>query len=151
MRQEDAYEEKTDCTADGSDTGTGRNSRGAGGRADLLEKDGSGLIMVGTDGRRLSYINRRIESEIPDFPKATIPSKFLNLIRKLAVGEGDFEISVNQNSISLRFGSCTISSSLIKNDFPAYKRVIPEHQSRFCTVASCGWSIRKSGFRCHLT
>ena len=100
----------------------------------LLEKDGSGLIMVGTDGRRLSYINRRIESEIPDFPKATIPSKFLNLIRKLAVGEGDFEISVNQNSISLRFGSCTISSSLIKNDFPAYKRVIPEHQSRFCTV-----------------
>ena len=100
----------------------------------LLEKDGSGLIMVGTDGRRLSYINRKIESEIPDFPKATIPSKFLNLIRKLAVGEGDFEISVNQNSISLKFGSCTISSSLIKNDFPAYKRVIPEHQSRFCTV-----------------
>lgn len=100
----------------------------------LLEKDGSGLVMVGTDGRRLSYINRKIESEIPDFPKATIPSKFLNLIRKLAVGEGDFEINVSANSISLKFGSCTISSSLIKNDFPAYKRVIPENQSRFCIV-----------------
>ncbi len=100
----------------------------------LLEKDGNGLIMVGTDGRRLSYINRQIGSEIPDFPKATIPSRFLNLIKKLSVGEGDFEINVGSNSISLRFGSCIISSSLIKNDFPAYKRVIPENQSKVCIV-----------------
>ena len=100
----------------------------------LLEKDGSGLVMVGTDGRRLSYINRQIGSEIPDFPKATIPSRFLNLIKKLSVGEGDFEINVGNNTISLRFGSCTISSSLIKNDFPAYKRVIPESQSKVCIV-----------------
>ena len=100
----------------------------------LLEKDGNGLIMVGTDGRRLSYINRQIGSVIPDFPKATIPSRFLNLIKKLSVGEGDFEINVGNNSISLRFGSCTISSSLIKNDFPAYKRVIPENQSKVCIV-----------------
>ena len=71
----------------------------------LLEKDGNGLVMVGTDGRRLSYINRQIGSEIPDFPKATIPSRFLNLIKKLSVGEGDFEINVGSNTISLRFGS----------------------------------------------
>ena len=100
----------------------------------LLEKNGNGLVMVGTDGRRLSYINRQIGSEIPDFPKATIPSRFLNLIKKLSVGEGDFEINVGNNSISLRFGSCTISSSLIKNDFPAYRRVIPENQSKVCIV-----------------
>lgn len=100
----------------------------------LLEKNGNGLIMVGTDGRRLSYINRLIDSEIPDFPKATIPSRFLNLIKKLSVSEGDFEINVGANSISLRFGSCTISSSLIKNDFPAYRRVIPENQSKVCIV-----------------
>ncbi len=100
----------------------------------LLEKDVTGLIMVGTDGRRLSYINRQIGTEIPDFPKATIPSRFLNLIKKLSVGEGDFEINVGNNSISLRFGSCTISSSLIKNDFPAYRRVIPENQSKVCIV-----------------
>lgn len=101
----------------------------------LLEKDpNGGLVMVGTDGRRLSYIDRQIEGYIPDFPKATIPSRFLNLIRKLSVGEGDFEINVGANSISLRFGSCTISSSLIKNDFPAYRRVIPENQTKVCIV-----------------
>lgn len=100
----------------------------------LLEKDGNSLIMVGTDGRRLSYINRQTGNEVPDFPRATIPSRFLNLIKKLSLNEGDFEISVGNNSISLRFGSCTISSSLIKQDFPAYRRVIPENQTKVCTV-----------------
>ena len=100
----------------------------------LLEKDGNGLIMVGTDGRRLSYINRQLEGNITDFQKAPIPSRFLNLIKKLSIGEGNFEINVGINTISLRFGSCTISSSLIKNDFPAYKRVIPESQSKVCIV-----------------
>lgn len=100
----------------------------------LMEKDGNSLIMVGTDGRRLSYIKRQIDAEIPEFPKATIPSRFLNLIKKISVGEGEFEINVGANSISLRFGSCTISSSLIKNDFPSYRRVIPENQSKVCIV-----------------
>lgn len=100
----------------------------------LLEREPHGLIMVGTDGRRLSYVNRKTENEIPEFSKATIPSRFLNIIKKVAVGEGDFEISISDNSISLRFDNCTISSSLIKNDFPAYRRVIPENQSRVCIV-----------------
>lgn len=100
-----------------------------------LEKKGSSLVLVATDGRRLSYICRKIEGEIPDFSSATIPSKFLNLVKKLSVGEGDFDVSVGQNTISIRFGSCTISSNLIKNDFPAYKRVIPEKQNSSCVVS----------------
>ena len=100
----------------------------------LLEKNGNSLVMVATDGRRLSYICRKLETEIPDFPKADIPSKFLNLVKKLSVEEGDFEFYVGQNNISIRFGSCTISSNLIKNEFPAYKRVIPERQSKVCIV-----------------
>ena len=100
----------------------------------LLEKNGNSLVMVGTDGRRLSYICRQLTINIPDFPKATIPSKFLNIVKKLSIGEGDFDIYVGENNISIRFGSCTISSSLIKNDFPAYKRVIPERQSKVCIV-----------------
>lgn len=100
----------------------------------LLEKSGSCLVMVGTDGRRLSYICRQLENSIPDFSKATIPSKFLNLVKKMSICEGDFDICVSENTISIRFGSCTISSSLIKNDFPAYRRVIPEKQSKVCIV-----------------
>lgn len=100
----------------------------------LLEKTGNSLVLVATDGRRLSYICRKFENEISDFPRADIPSKFLNLVKKLSLDEGDFEFFVGENNISIRFGSCTISSNLIKNDFPAYKRVIPERQSNFCIV-----------------
>ena len=99
-----------------------------------LEKNGNSLVMVATDGRRLSYICRKIEGEIPDFNNITIPGKFLTLVKKLSVEEGDFEIYVGANLISIRFGSCTISSNLIKNDFPSYKRVIPEKQSNVCIV-----------------
>lgn len=100
----------------------------------LLEKNGSSLVLVATDGRRLSYICRKLDTEIPDFPKADIPSKFLLLVKKLSINEGDFDFYVGQNSISIGFGSCTISSNLIKNDFPAYKRVIPERQNNCCIV-----------------
>lgn len=100
----------------------------------LLEKDGNGLIMVGTDGRRLSYINRKIDHTIPDFNSATIPSKFLGIIRKLSVNEGSFDICVSPLSIFIRFGSCTIFSNLIKNEFPSYRRVIPENQTKNCIV-----------------
>lgn len=100
----------------------------------LLERNGNSLVMVGTDGRRLSYICRQLETDIPDFSKATIPSKFLLLVKKMSINEGDFDVCVSDNTISIRFGSCTISSSLIKNDFPAYRRVIPERQSKVCIV-----------------
>lgn len=101
----------------------------------LLEKDEGSLIMVGTDGRRLSYINRQISNSIPDFGNVTIPSKFLSIIRKHSVNEGDFEVSVNAQSIYIRTGSCIIFSNLIKNEFPAYRRVIPDNQTKSCIVS----------------
>lgn len=100
----------------------------------LLEKEDNALIMVGTDGRRLSYIKRQILNEVPEFGKVTIPSKFLSIIKKHSVNEGDFEICVTDISIYVRTGSCVIFSNLIKNEFPAYKRVIPENQMLSCTV-----------------
>lgn len=101
----------------------------------LLERGDNSLIMVGTDGRRLSYINRAVETEIPEFNNVTIPSKFLSIIRKHSVNEGDFEVSVNSQSIYLKTSDCVIFSNLIKNEFPAYRRVIPEKQTSFCVVS----------------
>ncbi len=101
----------------------------------LLEKDGNnGLIMVGTDGRRLSFIDRQIEGEIKDFEKITIPSKFLAIIRKHSSNEGIFRISITNQSIYVKTSTCIIFSSLIKNEFPAYRRVIPANQEKFCVV-----------------
>ncbi len=100
----------------------------------LFERTENSIIMVGTDGRRLSYINRETDSEIPAFGNVTIPSKFLSIIKKHSTNEGDFEISVTDLSIFVKTSSFIIFSNLIKNEFPAYKRVIPENQTKSCTV-----------------
>jgi len=100
----------------------------------LLEKDGNGLVMVGTDGRRLSYINRKMESEIPEFEKITIPSRFMDIIRKHSANEGVFELSITNQTLYVKTGTCLIFSSLIKNEFPAYRRVIPAGHTKECIV-----------------
>jgi DNA polymerase-3 subunit beta len=99
-----------------------------------LERGGDGLIMVSTDGRRLSYMNRIIEQEIPVFKPVIIPPKFLNLIKKLCSKEGTIEIALQDNYIFARFNTHHISSNLIDGQFPNYRRVIPEKQKNQCII-----------------
>lgn len=101
----------------------------------LLERTDESLVMVATDGRRLSFINRKINSNVPMFSSVVIPSKFLDMIRKRSDGEGDLELSVEETSIFVRMGNFTIFSNLIKNEFPAYRRVIPTKQSETCVFS----------------
>ncbi len=93
-----------------------------------LEKQENGLSMVATDGRRLSYIEKSFESALPDFEAVIVPPKVLNLVRKLAGGEGSVKIAVGEKNLFVRLGNQRISSSLIEGQFPNYKRVIPEQQ-----------------------
>jgi DNA polymerase-3 subunit beta len=87
------------------------------------------LVMVATDGRRLAYIDKTLETEIQTFPSIIIPPKILNIIMKRAGDEGLVSISVTEKVIFIRFGSYNLSSVLIEGQFPNYHRVIPENQS----------------------
>lgn len=100
----------------------------------LLEKNENSLTMVGTDGRRLSFINRQLDAEIPKFENVTIPAKFLGIIKKHSVNEGSFDISVTDVSVYIKTSQCIIFSNLIKNEFPAYRRVIPDKQTKKCII-----------------
>ncbi|MCK5155538.1 MAG: DNA polymerase III subunit beta [Spirochaetales bacterium] len=93
-----------------------------------MEQSNSGLIMVATDGRRLSYINKIMDKPIPMFKPIIIPPKILNLITKLCSGEGSIIFSINDNYIFVEFDSHKIYSTLIEGQFPNYRRVVPEKQ-----------------------
>jgi DNA polymerase-3 subunit beta len=99
-----------------------------------IERSGDGLIMVATDGRRLSYMNRIIDQEIPLFKPVIVPPKFLSLVKKLCSLEGTIELAFQDNYIFARFGSHYVSSTLIDGQFPNYKRVIPETQKYQCVI-----------------
>ncbi len=99
-----------------------------------FEKSESALIMVATDGRRLSYISKEVDGSIPDFAGVIVPPKVLNLVRKLASGEGDISIAVTDKNIFMQFDNQKISSNLIEGQFPNYRRVIPDAQEHRITI-----------------
>ena len=93
-----------------------------------LEKTDGELVMVATDGRRLSYISKKVDGSIPEFNGVIIPPKILQLVRKLAPGEGNLSLAVGDSNLFVRFNQHRVSSNLIDAQFPNYKRVIPEKQ-----------------------
>lgn len=99
-----------------------------------LEQDGNQLVMVGTDGKRLSFIERKFEKQLPEFKPIIIPTKFLSLLKKGGTQEGEVELSITDSIIFARLGDQVMYSSLIKGTFPSYKRVIPASQSFECKV-----------------
>ena len=93
-----------------------------------LENLDSKLVMVATDGRRLSYISKEIEPDIGAFESVIIPPKVLSLVRRLASGEGNLSLAVTNKNIFFRFDNQKLASNLIEGQFPNYNRVIPESQ-----------------------
>jgi DNA polymerase-3 subunit beta len=93
-----------------------------------LERKGDNLAMVATDGRRLSYIEKKAEN-VPEFAGIIIPPKALNLIKKLASGQGTMNLAISDKQLYVQFDNQKIHSNLIEGQFPNYSRVIPESQS----------------------
>lgn len=89
------------------------------------EKD---IIMVATDGRRLSYIKKELPHFISTFKGIIIPPKVLGLIKKLLPGEGMVSAAISDKSIFFTFNKQKISSNLIEGQFPDYRRVVPVSQ-----------------------
>ncbi|MFA7107818.1 MAG: DNA polymerase III subunit beta [Sphaerochaetaceae bacterium] len=100
----------------------------------LLTKEDDFIIMVGTDGKRLSFAKEKIENDIPDFSNAIIPLKFLNIIKKFSISEGTFDVLINNTSMVMKFNNYVISSVLINANYPNYKRVIPENNDKFIKI-----------------
>ena len=100
-----------------------------------VERSAKGLVMVATDGRRLSYAQRDFETEIPAFKGVIVPPKVLSIVLKKAPDEGPIEIAVTEKNIFFRFGAYRISSVLIEGQFPNYQKVIPEAQKNRISVA----------------
>ncbi|MCL2319796.1 MAG: DNA polymerase III subunit beta [Treponema sp.] len=100
----------------------------------FFEKAEGKFVMVATDGRRLAYIAKNAGEGASDFTGIIIPPKILNIVMKRAGDEGMAEISVTDKTVFINFGSYRLSSVLIEGQFPNYRRVIPENQTRSFSV-----------------
>lgn len=94
----------------------------------FMEKAGKELVMVATDGRRLSFSKKIPEGNIPDFKGIIIPPKLLTVILRHSGDENPVSFAISEKNLFVRFGNYAISSVLIEGQFPNYRRVIPESQ-----------------------
>ena len=100
-----------------------------------MEKNAEGqLVLVSTDGKRLSCSRKVFEQDIPDFKPCIIPVKFLNQLMSIGTGEGVFSLSVASSYIFADINGHMIYSTLISGTYPAYQRVIPANLAYECKI-----------------
>ncbi|MBI5326703.1 MAG: DNA polymerase III subunit beta [Deltaproteobacteria bacterium] len=92
----------------------------------FMEKEGTNIRMVATDGHRLAVIVK--SSEWPMLDKGVIlPRKgILELKRFIDNTEGNFSLAFTANSMFVKRENTVLVIRLIDGEFPDYKQVIPK-------------------------
>ncbi|NLA97778.1 MAG: DNA polymerase III subunit beta [Spirochaetales bacterium] len=99
-----------------------------------LERNASGMNMVATDGRRLSIVERTFEENLPMFTPVIIAPKFFTELKKLSTDEGMLELCITEQLLFAKIAQRTFYTTLIKGQYPNYRRVIPDTQNYSCTM-----------------
>ena len=97
----------------------------------FFEKKDNKLVLVATNGRRLSFSAKEVPGLV-DFTSVIVPPKVLNIVIEKLSDEGSVDIAIAEKTIFFRYGNCLFSTSLIDGQFPNYSRVIPaSHTGEF--------------------
>jgi len=83
------------------------------------------LPIVTTDGKRLSFIERDLGTEVPD-RSIIVPSKTIYELNRVLGDAGEVRVSLSENQIRFALENITIISRLIEGEFPNYEQVIPK-------------------------
>jgi len=95
----------------------------------LLILSSNGLVMVATDGHRLSLIEKRIDlSGLETSYRALLPKKAMSEIQKLASDDASkgIQFSGNDNHLFFQIDKRLLLSRKLTGNFPDYERVLPK-------------------------
>ncbi len=89
------------------------------------------MLMVSTDGHRLSLFGRNMNIDIEGSTEVIIPPKSLNQASQIISGGTDIEkIVFGEGAILFDFGTTIIFSKLIEGPYPNFRQVIPFNNSK---------------------
>ncbi len=100
----------------------------------LVEKSGDAVVMVATDGHRLSYSKGNINLDKVKFEKIILPRKGVNELRKLIATEKFVDVCISDRHVLAKTEKQELYLRLIDGNFPDYRRVIPEENPVSVTV-----------------
>ncbi len=103
----------------------------------LVERTGTLLRMVATDGRRLAVATGSTSSGEGE-ARCIIPSKALSIMRRILRNDAALvRISMEENKVHVHVddpaGQATLTSSLVDGKFPPFEDVIPKDQDKRVT------------------
>lgn len=100
----------------------------------LFRYDGSELVMVATDTKRLA-VTKIVKEGIGSEIKAVVPERALRLVKALPAGEAEqIDLCFDANRISVEVGDSKIVSQLLEGTYPDWERVVPSQFTRSWTL-----------------
>lgn len=90
-------------------------------------KDGY-IRFVATDGRRLAFAEKKVESKNKRNVDMIVPTKAIHELMKILTWDGTVRIIPSQNQVIFDFGDTHLISRLIEGSFPNYEQVIPKEE-----------------------
>ncbi|MBF0318414.1 MAG: DNA polymerase III subunit beta [Nitrospirae bacterium] len=89
------------------------------------------IVMVGTDGHRLSVVYSDMEMDTEEEIKAIIPRKaVMELRRLLGAQEGAIQFEIAKNHMRFTLGEKEFLTKLIEGTYPNYEQVIPVNNDK---------------------
>ena len=88
-------------------------------------EDLTAVKFVGTDGRRLAVIEKKLKLKGRKDIKMIIPYKSIQELMRNLKDEGEVSLAVAANQVFFEMDGVVIISRLIEGDFPDYQKVIP--------------------------
>jgi len=99
----------------------------------LFELSETGILAVGTDGRRLAKQEgpaKAVGGPETSEQATIVPTRALHLLeRALAEDEGDIQLVARANDIRIKSGQATIFARLVEGRFPRWRDVFPRREN----------------------
>lgn len=93
------------------------------------------LTLVGTDGKRLAIIEKKLNYTITKDVSLIVPIKTIQELTRNLQDDGEISLIIGTNQVLFDFGEIVIISRLIEGEFPDYQQVIPANSTSKIKVA----------------
>src|ERR671939_159377 len=91
----------------------------------LLRFEAGRIVAAATDSYRLSVRETPVSGELPEL-EAIIPARALIELSRIAAGEGDVELGIQENQVLFGVDGTWLATRRIDGQFPNYKQLLPE-------------------------
>ena len=101
----------------------------------LMVVEAGELKLVATDGHRLAYTSRKLDTAEVGKHEVILPRKtIIELARLLTDGDEPLDIRLAANQARFTFGDVVLVSKLVDGKFPDYTRVIPQNHPKMMRI-----------------